>query len=246
MNNIGFGIFCFGDEFYFDGTKNKIKNILDKGFICYVLTDNSDYFNKHYSTNRLKIIQYKKEIKSYHDKMILPKHILENHNICILIDADVEIFDYSFFTNFKTYSFLDGISYIETLHTHPSKMDVISKIDMSTEEWNYYNQYCKSLNIDISNQPTIWEYFLVINKNGFNQNLFYRFYERLQIAKDFCNLNGKKEISGMGEGVSITIASILSNTKLTLDENLFKLVQNKMVSVSRKFTNPNNLPDWIK
>ena len=246
MNNIAFGIFCFGEDFYFEGTKNKIKNILDYGYTCFVLTDDSDYFEKYYPCNFVKIIQYKKQNKSYHDKLILPKHILENHDICILIDADVEIFDYTFLTNLKTYSFSNGISYIETLETHPSRMNTISKIDMSTDEWSFYYQYYKSFNIDISNHPTIWEYFLVFNKSGFNQNIFYKFYEKLQIAKDYCNLNGKKEISGMGEGVSITIASTLSNTELTLDKNLFKLIQNKMISVSRKFTNPNNLPDWIK
>jgi hypothetical protein len=27
MNNIGFGIFCFGDEFYYNGTINKLNNL---------------------------------------------------------------------------------------------------------------------------------------------------------------------------------------------------------------------------
>lgn len=246
MNNVGFGIFCFGEEYYFEGCKSKIKKILEEGYICYVLTDNIEYFEKYYSTNYLKLIKYTKEYKSYHDKMLLPKYILENHDICILIDADVAILDSSFFSKLKNYDFIEGISYIETLSSHPSKMDTISKIDMTTDEWKFYNDYVRSLNINVSNLPTVWEYFLVINKKGFNRKIFYNFYEKLQIAKDFCNLNGKREISGMGEGVSIIISSILSNTNLTLDKNLFKLIQNKVVSISKKFTNPDVLPDWIK
>lgn len=246
MNNIAFGIFCFGEDYYFDGCRYKIKRLLEDGYSCYVLTDNVEYFNKYYNTSYLKLIPYKKENKSYHDKMLLPKYILDSHDICILIDADLEIFDYSFLKEIKKFKFQEGISFAETLITHPSKMDVISKIDMTTNEWKHYYDYIKSLNIDITNEQTIWEYFLVINKNGFNQKDFYKHYEKLQLVKDYCNLKGKKEISGMGEGVSITISSILSNTKLTLDENLFKLLQNKVVSISRKFTNPDLLPDWMK
>jgi len=246
MNNIAFGIFCFGDHYYFEGSIHKIKRLLEDGYSCYVLTDNIEYFNKYYSTNYLKLIPYKKEIKSYHDKMLLPKYILDNHDICILIDADLEVFDYSFLKKIKTFDFKHGISFVETLSKHPSKLETISNIDMTTNEWKFYKDYIKNLNVDISNENTMWEYFLVINKKGFNQKDFYKHYEKLQIVKDFCNIDGKKEISGMGEGVSILISSLLSNTKLTLDENLFKLIQNKVVSISRKFTNPDFLPDWMK
>ena len=49
MNKIGFGIFCFGDEFYFNGTLDKIKDILDNGYHCHILTDNVEFFNTKYS-----------------------------------------------------------------------------------------------------------------------------------------------------------------------------------------------------
>ena len=31
MNNIGFGIFCFGEDYYYRGTKEKIKQLLNVG-----------------------------------------------------------------------------------------------------------------------------------------------------------------------------------------------------------------------
>ena len=44
MNNIGFGIFCFGEEYYYKGTVEKINNILNGGYHCYILTENTDFF----------------------------------------------------------------------------------------------------------------------------------------------------------------------------------------------------------
>ena len=49
MNNIGFGIFCFGQEYYYKGTIDKINSILDKGYHCYILTEDTEFFTKKYS-----------------------------------------------------------------------------------------------------------------------------------------------------------------------------------------------------
>ena len=94
MNNIGFGIFCFGQDYYFKGTKEKIKELLNVGLPVYILTDKPEEFVKY---PQVTIIQYDRHLKSYSDKMILPKYILKNHNICILLDADTHVTDYSFF-----------------------------------------------------------------------------------------------------------------------------------------------------
>ena len=99
MNNIGFGIFCFGEEYYYKGTVEKINSILNAGYHCYILTEDTEYFTKKY-TAPLHVFEYNRSYKSYADKMILPKHIFKNHDICILIDADTFI---------KNYSFLDDL-----------------------------------------------------------------------------------------------------------------------------------------
>mgnify|MGYP000129374598 FL=1 len=81
MNNIGFGIFCFGEEYYFNGTFDKIRNILNEGYHCYILTDTPEKFTTKYSSSLLHIIQYDRTFKSYADKMILPKYILDKLNV---------------------------------------------------------------------------------------------------------------------------------------------------------------------
>jgi hypothetical protein len=48
MNNIGIGIFCFGEEKYFRGTIEKLNQFLSNGFHCYVLTDNPIYFKNRF------------------------------------------------------------------------------------------------------------------------------------------------------------------------------------------------------
>ena len=44
---IGIGIFCFGDDYYFKGTLEKIQHILNYGFSCFILTDEPDYFENY-------------------------------------------------------------------------------------------------------------------------------------------------------------------------------------------------------
>ena len=39
MNDIGFGIMCFGNGHYYREAKKKERKILDAGFDCMVLTD---------------------------------------------------------------------------------------------------------------------------------------------------------------------------------------------------------------
>ena len=51
MNNIGFGIFCFGEDYYYQGTFDKIRNILNEGYHCYILTDTPDKFTTKYSSS---------------------------------------------------------------------------------------------------------------------------------------------------------------------------------------------------
>jgi hypothetical protein len=241
MNNIGFGIFCFGEDYYYKGAKEKIKELLKAGLSVYVLTDKPEEFTE------VTVIQYDRSYKSYSDKMILPKYILKNHDISILIDADTHITDYSFLNNLKTYNFKKGISYIDTLLNHRANREFVKDlINENGEEWKSYINYIKSLCPNYGDFATIWEYFLVINKDGFNSNNFYHYYEKLQLAKEFSDLNLKKDVNGAGEGISIQASCELSNTNIERDMELFELIKDKMVSVSRRHTRPELWPNWMK
>lgn len=247
MNNIGFGIFCFGEEYYYKGTVEKINRILEAGFHCYILTENPEYFGKKYTPSFVHTIEYNRSFKSYADKMILPKYILKNHDIAVMIDADTHITDYSCIKDLKNYRFKEGITYMDTLENHKSgRAWVKDLIVTESPEWNAYHTYANKIYPNYFEFGTLWEYFLVINKDGFNQNNFYNHYEKLQLVKEFCDLSMNKEINGAGEGISIQIASKLSETNVERDFDLYNLLKDKMISVSRRHTRREFWPDWMK
>jgi hypothetical protein len=234
-NNIGFGIFCFGNDYYYKGAYDKITHILDSGYECYVLTENPDYFKD--ISDRLNIIPYYRSYKSYHDKMILPRHILKDCQFCILIDADLEIKDYSFLDDLRHYDFKDGISYIDVLLNHPERKECVKELDLESREWNDYNRYCQTICPTFKTFKLIWEYFLVINKDGFNPD-FFQHYDKLQIKKESCYFDAQKDVNAPGEGISITVSSVLSNTPIQRDLVLYDLLKDKMKSISTRFSQP--------
>lgn len=237
MNNIGIGFFCFGEDFYFNGVNEKIINILKTINVkIYVFTDNVHYFDdKQYLTN-INIISYNRQIKSYHDKLQPVKTILKENNICILMDADLRIIDYSFLYALIVYNFKEGISYLQTLENHPSKKKKVSELMsklLDKKEWKRYKLFVNKLLPKFSKLPTIWEYFLVINKNGFNEEMFFNYYEKLQIMKECDDINIGKNICGSAEGVSIAISAELSGTNIEIDHTLYEITKNKIESISR-------------
>lgn len=241
MNNIGFGIFCFGEDYYYRGTKEKIKELSKVGSSVYVLTDKPEEFIG------VTVIQYDRHLKSYSDKMILPKYILKNHDICILLDADTHVTDYSFLESLKTYNFKKGITYIDTLLNHKAKKEFVKDLVNETNvEWKSYVEYATKLYPQFVEHETIWEYFLVINKDGFDINSFYYYYEKLQLVKEYSDLSLKKEINGAGEGISIQISCKSSNIEIQKDIELYKLLEGKMISISRRHTPRHLWPNWMK
>jgi len=244
MNNIGFGIFCFGEDRYYRGTKEKIKQLSSVELSVYVLTDKPEEFIEY---PQVHVIQYNRHLKSYSDKMILPKYILKNHNICILLDADTHVTDYSFLESLKTYSFNKGVSYIDTLLNHKAKKEFVKDlIDVTNIEWRYYVAYAEKTYPNYGEFETMWEYFLVINKDGFDINSFYYYYERLQVVKEYSDLYLKKEISGAGEGISIQISCKSANIEIQRDLELYSLLEGKMISISRVHTPRYLWPNWMK
>ena len=233
MNKIGFGIFCFGDEYYFNGTLDKIKHILDNDLHCHILTDNVEFFTTKYSSSFLHIHHYHRECKSYSDKIILVKKILKHNDICIILDADSKIQDGNIFNDLKTYKFKNGITYISTLLNHPCKKNYIEEFDLYSDEWRPYTNYARTKYSAINRLETIWEYFLVFNKFGFNNKNFYIEYEKLQIAKEYSDIQKKDITIGAGEGMSIMVSAMISNTPIQRDENLFELLNNRLLPISK-------------
>lgn len=246
MNDIGFGFLCFGEEYYFNGTLEKVESILKNSFDCYILTDKPEFFSQ-VTSNNLFILKYKNTRRSYHDKLILPRLILENHNFCILIDSDLHIKNYSFLHLLHTYTFKEGISYIDTLLNHPCKKEKVGDlINEEIEGWGPYINYLKNIYPDYSNLNTIWEYFIILNKKGLNSDAFYYLYDKLQSVRDYPELDSNKEIIGSGEGISLQVASKLTDTPIQRDFELYELLKDSFTSVSRRFTRPELWPEWMK
>lgn len=245
MNNIGYGFFCFGEEYFYKGTIEKVNRILDEGFDCYVLTENVDYFKTNLPDNSLHLIPYNRSFKSYHDKMILPKHILKKHDIAILIDSDSRIFNYDFIEEFKKYPFKDGISYIDTLLNHSAKKEFVKDLGLESTEWSEYKVYAEKAYPNFWEFETIWEYFLVVNKNGFNSDVFYKYYEKLQLAKEFSDLPLNKSVNGAGEGISLAISAKMSNSNIQKDLELFKMMKRKLLCVSKLHTPKQMWPSFM-
>ena len=121
MNNIGIGMMCFGDDYYFQRIESKLNEFKERKIECYILTDKPNNFFGLTGHSNIIIIPYNRLIKSYHDKIILVKEILRYHNVAILIDADTLILDYSFIDDLINYPYKKGISYVESLLSHKIK-----------------------------------------------------------------------------------------------------------------------------
>lgn len=245
MENIGFGIMCFGKDLYFKGTEEKLKNILEKGYKCYVLTDDTEYFLKKFWGMGLELIPYKRNYKSFYDKVSLVKNIHEHHDIAILLDADLHITDYSLFDKLSKYDFKEGVSYVDTLWNHTAKFKTVGDIPMVADEWLEYKKYVTSIYPNVDNIETIWEYLIVFNKKGFHQENFFSEYEKLQVVKEFCDVKLNKDVSGAGEGVSVSVSCLKNNIPIELDRRLMTITERSLKPITRH-TPTKEIPDYLK
>ena len=245
MESIGFGIMCFGEEKYFRGTIEKIKNLTELGFKCYLLTDDPDRFFTLFWGTSIEIIPYKRSYKSYYDKISLVKNIHKNHDIAILLDADLHVIDYSLFEKLKSYDFKDGISYVDTLWNHSAKFKTVGDIPMGADEWLDFKNYLNEIYPSWSNIETIWEYFIVFNKNGFKSHDFFNDYEKLQVVKEWCDVKLNKGVSGAGEGVSVSVSCLKNDIPLSMDMRLETLTKNTLKPITRH-TPPNEVPSYLR
>lgn len=245
-SKIAFGIFCFGEDFYYKGTLDKIYKILNEGFHCYILTDNCEYFEKKYMSPFMHCISYERKIKSYYDKVLLVKNIFKEFDICILIDADCDIKNTDILRVLKKYKYKEGISYVNTLKNHICNKESVGEIVISShDEWKYFYECAKNKYENFLDLPMIWEYFMVFNKLGFNEN-FFMHYETLQLSKEYSDLNLNKKVLGAGEGISIQISALLENIPIQLDDELSKIVTNTFLPISKHYISQSNPPSWMK
>lgn len=245
MNHIGFGIMCFGDLMYFRGTTEKIDNLTKRGYNCYVLTDNRDFFVEKYWGKSVKVISYDRSFKSYHDKIHLVKEIHNFHQIAILIDADSFITDYDVFRRLEIFEYQEGISYVDTLSNHKAKFGTVGEIPMDSKEWKEYEKYCLGKFKNFKDLETIWEYFIVFNRLGFKSKSFFYEYDKLQIIKEYCDISFDKNVSGAGEGISVALASQLSGNKIQRDLRLSTITTNTIRPIT-KYTPSNQRPSFMK
>ena len=232
MNKIVIGIMCFGEEYYFNHIKSKLNQFRDRKISCFILTDKPNEFVGY---SNVYTIPYLRQLKSYHDKMLLVKKILDWNEICILIDADLLLKDYSFIETLQNYQFKKGITYIDTLKNHRCKYEFINDIQMNPEntDWYNYRKYVEKIYPDYNDLETIYEYFIVFNKDGLKDS-FFLLYEKLQSIKESCDIIcGKKIVVGSAEGVSIQVSAKISNTEIQRDEELFKLIKDKLQNINR-------------
>lgn len=240
MNKIGIGIFCFGDDYYYNRALDKIDHILFNGYECYILTDKPEYFEN----KNVNLIEYTKDNKSYHDKAILIKHILKKCDICILIDADIYIKDYTFFMEFQNYKFKNGISFPFSLKNHKTNREFVGELPIGSKDWIDYTICLSRMYPDFRKLKTIWENFLFINKNGFDDSFFY-YYEKLQTSKDNLDIKNKKDILGNGEGVSIMASSKLANIEIEQDFEMADIIKDYITDISKNFTPESSWEDFM-
>ena len=232
MNKIVIGIMCFGEDYYFNHVKSKLNQFRDRKITCFILTDKPNEF-VGYSNDYT--IPYIRKLKSYHDKMLLVKKILDWNDLCILMDADLLLKDYSFIDTLLNYQFKKGIKYIDTLKNHRCNFEYISDIQMNPEniDWYNYRKYVEKVYPQYNDLETIYEYFMVFNKDGFN-NDFLKSFETLQVLKESCEIMSKERlVHGGGEGVSIHISAKITNTEIQRDKELFKLIKDKVQNINR-------------
>lgn len=234
MEYVGYGMLCFGNQKYFKGVDQKIQLIsLNENRPIFILTDNVDYFEKYNHLPNFHSISYTKSVKSYHDKVSLIKYIHRHARVGILLDADLHITDETIFDLLDDYHFMNGISYIDTLINHPAKFKTVADVDMNFEEWESYRNYVELICPEYKEFETIWEYFIAFNRRGIIDQSIYEWYERCQIAKDFSDLRYRKEISGAGEGISLSIASHITKTPIQRDNDLYEKLRGGLKPITR-------------
>jgi hypothetical protein len=241
MNKIGFGFLCFGDEIYFKGTIDKIKNLSHR-YPIFILTEKPDRF-ENFNVN---IIKYDRKKFSYSDKMLLVKHLFDfDLDFLIIIDSDSDVVGYEWLNFIDRYDFKSGVTYIDTLQNHVTKKKFINELNLQTNEWYDYYIHANHIVPNFDQHELIWEYFLIINKNEFEVNNFFEIYNQLQEIRENIDVRMNKKIVGAGEGISLMVSCKKTGIPIQYDDILSTEIKKYIKPILRRYTPKNKLPKWM-
>ena len=101
-------------------------------------------------------------------------------------------------------------------------------------DWLNYKTYLQKIYPPYGKFETIYEYFLVFNKEGLKDN-FFEVYGRLQAVKEYCDvLRNKNKVKGAGEGVSLHISAKVTGSNIQRDNEFYELIQDKIQNINRR------------
>jgi hypothetical protein len=230
---LSFAFLCFGDRYYFNGTHDKLKSISGQ-FDTVVLTDDPQFFVEREYCIRPRIIEYRRNPGSYHDKMLAIRESLIDHDVCISMDADLIIKDWGFLESLSTYEFRPGISYVKTLADNILMKRQFKELPTDSVMWKRYSDHCLAIYPELMESVLVWEYFMAFKRDEMNFG-FYDTYNDLQAIKESCDVESNNRILGPGEGVTMTVSAALNGVPLSLDERLRDVLDKKVLSISRQY-----------
>lgn len=206
-----FVTFIYGDDSYVKlGTKllNKFK---EHNYETFVYTEKINMFHGH------NVIPYLEAEFSYHHKFFIIETLYKlGHKQIIMLDADLIIFDETFFKELGLANFSDGISY--TRSGTPQNLKELIEL----KKLDQYENLLKDYGVTHLNEiESIWEDIVYFNFDNINPTDFFKHYRELMGIKHIVDQNRKSgERFGDQEGYAVSIAAKLSNIPLQINNNL--------------------------
>lgn len=216
MNELIIGLVAVGEQ-HSQRAKILINQILNITYVDFIiLTNQPDIFDDIPSLN---IILYKKEIFSYHDKLIIFEEGFKIKECVLLLDADHVVRESNQLLNIDLTSLSSGV-YPQLIWKHPVDCSLQNFILGKVDRVPYgieYKKHCDDLGLLIDDAMLIQESFILIKKDKNTQKLISIW---KQLA-DFCNNKDKERnqcLLGYGEGYSIGVA--IKNSNSNIFENI--------------------------
>lgn len=215
MKNFIIGIVAVSES-YVEKTKNLMNQILEHMDIEFlILTDKPDEFIDYGNTI---VLNYDKQIFSYHDKRLIFEEGFKRYDTVLLLDADHAVREVNTLNQINNLDIEPGV-YPQILWKHPADCSfdnfILGKVDRVPYGIEY-KTFCDENNYDTVDVILIQESFLLIKKNE-HINTFLEVWKRLS---EFCNdkdSERRQSVLGYGEGYSIGVAVKNAHMELIQD-----------------------------
>ena len=230
---VSFAFLCFGDRYYFNGTHDKLTRIA-RAHDTVILTDDPSFFESREYAVLPRIIEYERNPKSYHDKIIPVREALRSSDVCVFIDSDVIVKDWGFLDMLDSYDFQPGISYIQTLADNILMKSKFGELQTDSVMWKGFVDHCIEIYPGLMDSTLVWEYFMTFTAADMNDG-FYETYRALQTIKEACDSEAGNRILGPGEGVTMTVAASLNSVPMGHDTILMNALAGRINSISRQY-----------